>query len=1168
MTDTEGSRRTAVLKFWHKVEFFIPFDLQRQVLEAKDAKWSVRTFSGPELAQADAATIWQVVPPAGRRLDSFEVYLGVFDKRELTEVTRRVVLEELTPDDEYAQDERGDLELEGRTCFARIKANAQGEPLLDDVSVSTAPWAMGRIQQQGLSGLDFDAFQADIQALKDGLRNFRAQRALTADADSTEGADSEDSPPAPAQWLTTAELSTLLDIFYDWAGYRSALNATSPVVVIRAQFVEERAKSVDDKHKSAAKKDSEVDKDDADDDIASEKNNEIDILNSFYAIDIARAIADLERGIASPALTAYLTPTANAERIDLYEPAGRERIGDALRPGRINSGRWLDRPSQAMSLMQQFAVNSAFERLAQSGVFSVNGLPGTGKTTLLRDLFAENIVRRARALSACKAAGDAFLPDKVIVRFRTTGTSCHIALLREEIAGFEMVVASSNNAAVENISRDLPKTKSLGKAEKPGEPRWRDEHGKATIGYLQPVARNVAARNSKGEYENLNTDDEPWGLISCALGKQSNRSAFVERIKFAEAKPPEKTAKGFDPGRHQSIWTWRERYKGLSYAQARSVFLTADQAVQARIQQLDRHAQLYAELQGQTEAEYTETVVQAEQSARQALAAAQSDSKTADEERELCDRQLELLRSDERLIEPRRPRWLWWARLRKPSRYLDYCNDLAINQREQARWLRRKYEVEAPHLAARRAAERAAAAHSMALTALSESRSEWRAKQNELERSSEAFPQAACPQRGNDLEQEYWQIDGLWRDDTLNTKRSELFLAALQLHEAWLAEVVQKGGGFGGNVMAFTEMLSGGSLHDRRHALAIWRSLFMVVPVISSTFASFSRQFHDLGANTLGWLFIDEAGQAAPQAAVGALWRAKRAVVVGDPLQIEPVFTVPIKLIEALSRASRLPPDQDVAPHRVSVQNLADAASQLGTWTAIGEHRQWIGSPLRVHRRCADPMFSIANEIAYAGKMIFFDPSDPKKRMPPENSLDLGSSAWVHAPGRASDKQAVSTQSELVRQALMALYRRIGTLPPIYIISPFKRIKDELIALLSKPSDWAPATQTDVVPPRKTDVQDWCRLRIGTVHTFQGKEEDIVWMVLGCDERTQGAAAWAAYKPNLLNVALTRAKHRFFMIGDARLWGGRPHFIAADANRLPRISPDDFLRRMESPEIH
>jgi hypothetical protein len=170
------------------------------------------------------------------------------------------------------------------------------------------------------------------------------------------------------------------------------------------------------------------------------------------------------------------------------------------------------------------------------------------------------------------------------------------------------------------------------------------------------------------------------------------------------------------------------------------------------------------------------------------------------------------------------------------------------------------------------------------------------------------------------------------------------------LHEAWLAEVLQGGCGFGGNIVAIGHLLAGKRLVQHEHALAIWQSLFMIVPVASSTFASIAGQFRDLGPNSLGWLFIDEAGQAVPQAAV----------------------------------------------------------------------------------------------------------------------------AW--------------------------------------------------------PSDNAPLAK---------DLRKWCKKRIGTVHTFQGKEESLAWMVLGCDVNTRTPAEWAAGKPNLLNVALTRAKDRFFV--DAALWAGLPH---------------------------
>src|SRR5262249_42282633 len=132
----------------------------------------------------------------------------------------------------------------------------------------------------------------------------------------------------------------------------------------------------------------------------------------------------------------------------------------------------------------------------------------------------------------------------------------------------------------------------------------------------------------------------------------------------------------------------------------------------------------------------------------------------------------------------------------------------------------------------------------------------------------------------------------------------------------------------------------------------LWATLFLAVPLVSTTFASVERMLGRLPPESLGWLLVDEAGQALPQAAVGAILRCRGALVVGDPLQIEPVVALPEQLTRAVCAQMGVDPERYAAP-AASVQTLADAASPYSSEMRTRDGSRVVGSPLLVHRRCS-----------------------------------------------------------------------------------------------------------------------------------------------------------------------------------------------------------------------
>lgn len=834
---------------------------------------------------------------------------------------------------------------------------------------------------------------------------------------------------------------------------------------------------------------------------------EHDFLNSFIADDLARVAGAVRGGRVDSALRDYLQPSAELDvrgRVDVRTQL--DEVRRATDPDRVPLGRWpasLDRP---LALGQQLAVDEAVAMpRAGDHLFAVNGPPGTGKTTMLRDLIAALVTERAERLAALPDPSDAFIDEPH--RWQTTGYRRVVHRLRPELTGFELVVASSNNGAVENITLEIPSAKAIGAP-------W---HERAqAVDYFPALAERAMGTGGHGGRSSPPTDDRAaWALIAARLGNRRNRRDFVNAVWWTGRREEGDDRSSPPPGLRDLLTKWEKRPEGDSWAEAVAALNRArDRAATIRDDRLrtaaaiDRLGDLELELEAAREAERAagERVV-ASRPRRDELEGA---LQTREDERR---RRIEA-REEERRRRPwglrLRARAAWRARDEQLATEIAELDSLLDEVGEELRTL--EGEVRA-HDEARAAAEAVERELGECCRVISRYREQ---------------PGAWLPDGEWLGERRAREMQAPWTDAEWCDARSELFLAALSLHRAFLVHAARPMREILDGAM---DIVAGKAPPDLggEAALAAWQALFLVIPVVSTTFASVSRLFGPLGAESLGWLLVDEAGQATPQNAVGALWRCRRAVVVGDPQQLEPITTIPFEAEQAIRAHYGV--DEEWLTGRGSVQSLADRTNRLGTTLPGPERPVWVGAPLAVHRRCDRPMFDLSNAIAYDGLMI--DATDPAlaeefaARYP-----SLPQSKWIDVRSQNSQGHWVPAEGAEV-DGILAHLDEIGfDFAKAMAIGPFR----------------------DVARRLEDRAREHRGLRAGTIHTAQGKEADIMILVLGSDPARDGARAWAASRPNLLNVAVSRAKRRLYVIGDREAWMRHRYFDLL-ADRLPHDRP-------------
>ena len=862
-----------------------------------------------------------------------------------------------------------------------------------------------------------------------------------------------------------------------------------------------------------------------------------DLKSSFFLDDLHLVLHHIDTLKDNDKVLSYINSlNQDIEHYDLLKDTDQMRKW--YNPKVLPYGRW---PSKFnLSFMQQIAVNIAKEN--PKDIFSVNGPPGTGKTTLLKDIIASNIVERAAKFCESNHVNDIF--EKVVGR---DGTSFYYTI-PSDIAVYGMLVLSSNNKAVENITLELPNISTV-KAGTNGSTLFNPEFSN------QQVDLSCFAKDEKYKYvkssevyftflaDRLAESNTQWGLISARLGKKSNINTFMPVLNVLSLDM-------------SSIMRMRS---------AQDAFESAKRQFQAQYKLVKT---LFAYVT--TYEENTQSIQELKLKINQLQEEVVSIDEQLSKYDTLNDDLMQLIEHknciESKLIEYNGKRSifdkLWHATNWSILKAMGNPTLLSVIEEETTKLQTVKDQLTALHQLVNERESIINTKDSLLADIKDIDGTIKKAEKTQQEilgtiKSSgkdtiHCFDDIESKLMSSDEDRAEAHTAFLYVCNYLNECRERLLYDALQLQKA-----VVMSDAFRKNMQLLSQYW--GSLSDRKKLQknfdldtifpSLLNSLMIAVPVISSTFAAVERFLINCKSeSSLGTIIIDEAGQASPHMLVGALFRAQKAIVVGDPKQIEPVQTVQDLFVERIG-------GEGIGKYRskeLSVQSLADAQNPFaGIIKNLDGSESWVGCPLVIHRRCKDPMFIVANELSYGGFMI-------NKTMDSDDPIDpCKESCWItydasNIESSTGKDRYIKLQGQIAFELIQKLRARNAEFKDIFIITPFTSVAQGFKTYMQSISD-------DVVNwTDKDNKSGWLKDNIGTVHTFQGKEAKVVIYMLGCqsDGSANGAIKWV--NANNVNVAFTRAKEYIYVIGDAIKWAELNKNLAFTQRYLPIYTLEDI----------
>jgi len=350
------------------------------------------------------------------------------------------------------------------------------------------------------------------------------------------------------------------------------------------------------------------------------------------------------------------------------------------------------------------------------------------------------------------------------------------------------------------------------------------------------------------------------------------------------------------------------------------------------------------------------------------------------------------------------------------------------------------------------------------------------------------------------------------------------------------------GGNKTGLVNTFLNQVNGHRFNDEDMNETSFINALQVLRIWSSTLKSLRGTF-PLKASVFDYVIFDEASQIDLPSAAPALYRAKKAIIVGDPMQLTHIAGITKDIDFGLAKIHGLTEMKDIYPAKTRYcdVSLYKAAENSLPHSSI---------LLTNHYRSEDQIISLCNQVFYERRLKILSTLDYGKF---PSSLPLGVQ-WEDVKGEVyklpSGSRVNQQEVDVVSKIFQEIWAKISnTNLTIGIVTPYNGQRHAIFQKIQS-----------LVPQEVLEK----RIRILTAHQFQGSEADIIIFSLVISERGNGNSdKWYNIYPQILNVALSRARYLLYIVGDKYFCENRQGILGKIEDVYEKIKDEEKLEEYD-----